>query len=65
MPDLLAVLSDYVFRVRDKRNHDNKLFVFGPTGQRVADPEELFNILKSDSEIFNKICVDAELEGGK
>ena len=62
MPDLLAVLSDYVFRVRDKRNHDNKLFVFGPTGQRVADPEELFNILKSDSEIFNKICVDAELE---
>ena len=45
MPDLLAVLSEYVFRVRDKRKHGDKmLFVFGPTGQRVADTEELFNI---------------------
>ena len=62
MPDLLTVLSQYVFKVRDKRNQNELCFVFGPTGQRVADTEELLNILENDEEIFEKIRVDSELE---
>ena len=60
MSDILqAALNEIVYMVRfSSSTKGRKYFVFGPTGQRTHDKKELWEIIKNDNEIYDRLVAD-------
>jgi hypothetical protein len=66
MSDLRKVLSNFVYRRRTFTKHSiigKPSFIYGPTEQSVTEKEELLSIVKRDLEVYDRIRVEAGLEG--
>ena len=55
-PILQAALNEIVYIVRFSSSlKGRKYFVYGPTAQRTEDKNELWTIIKNDSEVFARL----------
>ena len=60
---LQAAINEVVYMVRFSSSiRGNKYFVYGPTAQRSEDKNELWTIIKNDSEMYARLIADTGLD---
>ena len=59
---LQAAINEMVYMVRfSSSTKGKKYFVYGPTAQRTEDKNELWTIIKNDSEVYSRLIADTGL----
>ena len=59
---LQAAINEIVYMVRfSSSTKGKKYFVYGPTAQRTEDKNELWTIIKNDSEVYGRLIADTGL----
>ena len=59
---LQAAINEMVYMVRfSSSTKGKKYFVYGPTAQRTEDKNELWTIIKNDSEVYGRLIADTGL----
>ena len=59
---LQAAINEKVYMVRfSSSTKGKKYFVYGPTAQRTEDKNELWTIIKNDSEVYGRLIADTGL----
>ena len=59
---LQAAINEKVYMVRFSSSiKGKKYFVYRPTAQRTEDKNELWNLIKNDSEVYDRLIVDTGL----